>query len=1070
MASDPSSGKLSLAQVLRERTENHVAVIGMSCRLPGANSPEEYWQLLTRGIDTTRVVEPSRWSADAYYDPEPAVAGKTSTKWAGFIDDYDKFDAPMFRVKPPDAIDMDPQARIVLEVVWEALERSRRDPRSLRGTNAGVFLGMMTNDYAALRSPFTSYNVAAGRVSYFLDVHGPCETVDTYCSSSIVSVHRACQALRSGECEIAIAGGVSLLLLPSGFVEMSQIQALSRTPGGCKTFDAHADGYVRGEGCGIVVLRRVQDAQRDGDPILATIRGSAINHDGLSQGFTAPNGVAQRNLLRKAWSVAGIDPANLGYVEAHGTGTALGDPHELEALSEALSQAKSGGRRVPVASVKANIGHLEGAAGVIGMIKIILAIQNGEIPPHVNMREFNPHIHVQDMPLTVSTERRPWPRGAQRVAAVSSFGLGGTIAHLVVEGAPARQEAAVATASPRPSVVTLSANSLVALRNLAGRLATACAESPEQRVADIARSTRRHRAQLPHRVALPATTLDELRQAATTFAASMVPTAPVGIVQDGQARPKVAFLFTGQGSQYPAMARQLYEEQPVFAAAMKRCGEFLKSRFDLPLLDLLYGKDAATGGSALEQTGLAQPAIFAIEWSLVELWRSLGVEPDIVMGHSVGEIAAACVAGVMSLEDGLALIVERGRAMQALPPGGGMLAVSAPEATVREIVAAANVHVDIAAINGPLSTVISGTVEALDAVSAAVAGRAEVERLRVSHAFHSHLMEPMLDGFDALAKRTPFAPAKIPIVSNLTGDVVNRGQHIEANYWRRHAREPVQFWRGIQSLVAFGAEIMLEVGPHPTLTGLAKRFVEGEQTWVASLRRNRGDLAQLADACAGLWVRGATLNWEAMEDAATSARADLPTYPFERRRYWRQDEAVIVTSPTVTAEPQAAPDVGAAPAAPDTLGAKIRKLGSDGGVALLRSELRTMLERDFLGQPLSDVDAVRPLVDIGLDSIVTVEIRNRLQKLLELKLSPLLVFQYPTIPEMADYLVKRVLSEGAPAPAQAAPAHAPATNGVAAPQSEDKVASVVALMRALSEEEISRVADLLERERRTASA
>jgi len=876
-----------------------IAVVGLGCRFPGeASDPESFWRLLRDGVDAITEVPPDRWDVDAYYDPDPDAPGKMYTRHGGFVRDIGRFDAPFFGISPREAAGMDPQQRLLLEVGWEALEHAGMAPERLMGSRTGVFVGISSADYAQLHlrrgdpavdayfGTGNALSVAAGRLSYILGLQGPSLSVDTACSSSLVAVHLACQSLRSGECGLALAGGVNAILSPVATVNFCRARMLA-ADGRCKTFDASADGYVRSEGAGIVVLKRLSDALAAGDTVLAVIRGAAVNQDGRSGGLTVPNGPAQEALIREALSAAGMAPAEVSYVEAHGTGTSLGDPIELKALCAVLGEGRPAERPILVGSVKTNLGHLEAAAGVAALVKVVLSLHHRQIPPHLHFHQLNPHVPAET-PVEVPTTLRPWPEG-RRVAAISSFGFSGTNAHLIVEEAPAAADADLTPAARRPHLLALSAKSEGALRELALRYAERLAAAPDLDLGDVAVAASLGRAHFAHRLAVvtdAAGTASELLQAA----AGGAPAEPVirGEVV-GTEPPEIAFLFTGQGAQYVGMGRRLYETEPVFAAALDRCAELLRRHLDRPLLSVLYPGEGEA--SPLDETAYTQPALVAIEWALVELWRSWGIEPSAVIGHSVGEYAAACVAGVLSLEDALALVAARGRLMQSLPAGGAMAAVLASEAEVASVLARHPTSLSIAAVNGPQSVVVSGADEELRGLLADLEGRGlRTRRLAVSHAFHSAAMDPVLDEIERVAGGITLSAPSLCVISNLTGRPAEEGQLERASYWRRHAREAVRFRDGVQALAEAGHRVFLEVGPRPTLLGMARQCLpEPDALWLPSLRADRDDLSQALDSLGRLYAAGAPVAWRAVHGNTPRRRVALPTYPFQRERHWLED-------------------------------------------------------------------------------------------------------------------------------------------------------------------------------------
>ena len=903
-ALDQMQAKLDASE--RARREP-IAVVGMGCRFPGgANDPDAYWQLLREGRDAVREVPADRWDVNEYFDADPKAVGKTTARWGGFLDQVDQFDPRFFNISPREALTLDPQQRLLLEVTWEALENAGYAPDRLSGSATGVFVGITTSEYAQLMrvgSPEFSdvysatgnaLNAAAGRLSFVLGLRGPCMAIDSACSSSLVAVHQACQSLRAGESRVAIAGGVNVLLVPEPFVLFAK-WGMMAADGRCKTFDASADGFVRGEGCGVVVLKRLSDAVADGDHIHAVLPGSAVNQDGHSSGLTVPNGPAQEEVLRQALANAGLKPSDIDALEAHGTGTPIGDPIELEALSAVYTRTRTAERPLIVGSVKTNLGHVEAASGLAGLIKVILSLQHSEIPKHLHFHSPNPRVSWEHLRFKVPTESMAWPAGARpRLAGVSSFGFSGTNAHVIVGEPPA--PATASTARDRSAhVIPLSARSEAALKALATRYADRLSESPAPAVGDVAFVASVGRAHHAERVAIVARTAGE---AATRLRAFTEGRKDAGVIarRASTAPVRLAFLFTGQGSQHAGMGRRLYETEPVFRAALDRCGGILDGRMDRSLLSVIH-PDAGGGDGSLDRTEFTQPALFAFEYALSELWRSWGIEPAAVLGHSVGEYVAACVAGVFSLEDGLQLIATRAQLMQALPAGGAMASISAEPDRVAAVVERTG-GVSVAALNGPESTVVSGTVEAIDALVAELGKEGvQAKRLTVSHAFHSALLDPMLDAFEATASQVRYAAPRIALISNLTGAVMREAP--TAAYWRRHARQPVRFAEGVKALGELGVTACVEIGPTPTLLGLIRRFTAGQElALIPSLSKGRDDNEQLSAALGSVYTLGAPVDWRRVHEPFTRRRLPLPTYPFERQRYW----ATTASAPSATGD------------------------------------------------------------------------------------------------------------------------------------------------------------------------
>ena len=890
---------LELQQKLERQSQaaGPVAVVGMACRFPGgATTPEAYWELLKQGRDAICEIPPERWDVNAYYDPDPDAPGKIATRWGGFLDQVDQFDPDFFGIAPREAINMDPQQRLVLEVAWEAFERAGVAPDTLEKSRTGVFLGICNSDYFQLNASGdarridaylasgSAASVASGRLSYLLGLQGPSISIDTACSSSLVAVHLACQSLRSGESKIAIAGGVNVILRPEVTMTLSRAHMMA-SDGRCKAFDSRADGFVRAEGCGLVVLKRLADAQADGDRILAVIRASASNQDGRSSGITAPNGPSQEGVIRDALSAAGLKPSDIDYVEAHGTGTALGDPIEIQALAASLGPGRDEENPLLVGSAKTNIGHLESAAGIAGLIKVILALQHRLIPPHLHLRELNPHVDWSSMPVEIPTRLTPWRSRGTRLAGVSSFGFSGTNAHLIIEEAPRSNERlGTAQADASAFLLPLSARSERALRELAKRLAQFLVAHPEEDCSAVSAAMGVGRAHFEHRAAIVAkdrrTCIEALEAAAAGELRS-------GVVR-GAAHdlPEIAFLFTGQGSQYVGMGRALYAAEPVFRHVIDECESALTGTLDRPLKEILFGADR----TQLSQTAYLQPALFALEVAIAALWRSWGVTPSAVLGHSVGEYSAACVAGMFSVGDGARLVSARGRLMQAAHGDGRMIAVEADETTVREVLRGRN-GVGIGAINAPNQTVVSGYAKQVEEVARELSARGcTVHALEVSHAFHSAQMDSMLREFEQHARAVKYDTPQIALVSNVTGESWTDGSYVSdpAAYWTRHVREAVQFRRGMQTLEKLKPSIYVEIGPNPVLLNMGRTCIASEGAeWLPSLRAGMDEREQLLQSAARLYVHGAQVDWRALtQGAARNVQHALPTYPFQRRRFW----------------------------------------------------------------------------------------------------------------------------------------------------------------------------------------
>lgn len=893
-------------KVLKRRPAEHdpIAVVGMACRFPGgANDPAGFWELLREGRDTIDVVPADRWRAEELLQIAPNV----QVRYGGFVDGADQFDPRFFGIAPREALVMDPQQRILLEVAWEALEDAGIAADRLRGTAAGVYIGICNNDYAERIIKLGPANVdayfgigsstssAAGRLSYLFGLQGPSFVLNTACSSSLVAVHEACQSLRSGECEIALAGGVNLIISPLGNVSLSQANMLA-PDGRCKTFDDRADGYVRSDGCGILVLKPLSKARADGDRILAVIRGTAVNQDGRSSGLTVPNGPAQEAVIRAALRDAGILPDEIDYVEAHGTGTSLGDPIEIQALGAVFGESRSASSPLPVGSVKTNIGHTEAAAGVAGLIKVVLAMQHDQIPPHLHFERPNRHVDWGKLAVSVTRSARPWPRTDRpRAAGVSSFGFIGTNAHVVLTDAP--KDEAPPPGIDRPlHVLPISARSDEAFDSLLALHRDRISSAKDADIAAYCHTAGVGRSHFAHRTAIIVSDRDDALNRLNNLIADETDARTHRAARKGNTQPRIAFLFTGQGSQYAGMGRQLYATQPEFRRYIDRCDEIFSAITGVSLISVVYPDGSST---SLNHTAFSQPALFAFECGWAELWRSWGVEPAAVLGHSVGQYAAACAAGVFSLEDGMRLMIERGRLMQGLPRGGAMAAVLAGHEVVSALLDGYAERVWPAAFNSPKQTVISGEREAIDEIIArCTEASVPAQRLEVSHAFHSGLLDPMLDDFEAFAGTVELASPNIDLVCNLTGSFADPAALTRADYWRRHAREPVRFESGVRTLIDAGIEIFVEIGPHPVLSRLGRDCDDRKSAlWLTSIQRGRDEWPTLLNSLAKLYVGGVDIDWAGFDRDYARRRTTLPGYAFQRQRYWIEDTAPAQSDP-----------------------------------------------------------------------------------------------------------------------------------------------------------------------------
>ncbi|MRG97808.1 type I polyketide synthase [Polyangium spumosum] len=981
-----------------------IAIVGMSCRFPaGGADPESFFGALLDGADGVVRIPEERWAV------EDLVANKPELRWGAMLEGVDRFDAGFFEISPREASRLDPQQRLLLEVTWEALERAGQRAESLLGSRTGVFVGMNSADYMLVLRDAKAYDAytltgnmgstAAGRVSYTLGLQGPCLTIDTACSSSLVAVHLACQSLRQGESDLAIAAGVIVMLDAAWGVLMAETQALS-PDGRCRTFDAKANGFVGGEGCGVVVLKRLSDARRDGDPILAVIRGSAVNQDGRSTGLTAPNVLSQQAMLREALANARVAPEDVGYVETHGTGTSLGDPIEFDALKAVLGVPRANGSRCALGAVKTNIGHLGPAAGMAGLIKAVSCMRHGSIPRNLHFETLNPRISIEGTPFVIPTETLPWERGDKpRIAGVSSFGISGTNAHVVLEEAP-RDEVHEGPPAASALLLPLSAKSEQALRDL-GRVYHAWLTRGEGRsveLVDLVSTASLRRSHHAVRLSVVGSSKDEIAAALDAFVRDESPPGLVtGKVLPGA--PRVVFVFPGQGSQWLGMGRRLLGVEGAFRAALEACDVAIQREAGFSVLAEL---EADEERSRFAEIDVVQPLLFAIEVGLAALWRSWGVEPAAVVGHSMGEVGAAYVAGALSLEDAARVICRRSRLLRTVSGKGAMALVELPMAECEALLASRTDRLSVAVSNGPRSTVLAGDPAALDEVLAGLEARGVFcRRVKVDVASHSPQMDPLrAELVTALSGIAP-ARANLPMRSTVTGERLV-GDELVAEYWADNLRKPVLFSRVTQELMREGHTIFIEMSPHPILLpAVEENFgatgVEGAV--VASLRRQADEQRSLLESLGALHVHGYPLDFRRFGGVGGRV-VELPMYPWQKERYWFD---------TLPARRLPAP------------AARVSLQG------LSPVERVATLER-FVQEQISavvhmDVEALdirTPLRSLGLDSLMGLEVRRRLEAGLGVRLSATLSWQFADMRELATHLLEKL-------PAPEADAGAPAT-------------------------------------------
>lgn len=1017
----PTISAEAIQEIIEKIQTEPIAIIGMDCRFPGkANNPQAYWDLLRDGIEAIADIPTDRWNTASYYDPDPNIPGKMYTNKGGFLDQVDKFDPQFFSIPRLEAVNMDPQQRFLLEVSYSALEDAGQSIENLKGSKTGVFVGICFNDYAkhsvnsgipeqidAYTSLGNAKSIAAGRLSYVFGFQGPNISLDTSCSSSLLAIHLACQSLRNRESDLALAGGVNLMLSPEVTIGFCKLKALSAN-GHCKTFDATADGYVRGEGCGIVVLKRLSDAIADGDRIHALIRGSAVNHDGKSNGLTAPNGLAQTAVISQALKNAKVEPTQIRYIETHGTGTTLGDPIEVLALGRVFSKGRTKENPLFIGSVKTNFGHLEGAAGIASLMKVVLSLQHKTIPPHLNYKNPNPYIPWDKLPIAVPTELIPWESNGQpRLAGVSSFGMSGTNVHIVLSEAP---DCSFSNHSRPWQLLVISAKTSSALDRATVNLAEYLLQNPDIEIADVAYTLQVGRQAFKHRRMLVCTNKDD----AVSVLQTLDPKRTFSYYQKSKERP-IVFMFSGQGTQYVNMGWELYQTEPVFRFQIDHCSKVLQPILGFDLREVLYPDPPTKKASEqLQQTAITQPALFVFEYALAHLWMEWGVYPQAMVGHSIGEYVAACLAGVFSLEDALLLVAARGHLMQQMLPGA-MLAVALPEYQVQSLIEdwikLNEEPLSLAAINSPFQCVISGNIKTIEAFQNQLLAKGITCRhLVTSHAFHSFMTEPLLGSFLEQVKKVSLKTPQIPFLSNVTGSWITPDEAVDPNYWVKHLRYPVRFADNVEHLLKHPESILLEVGSGQVLTKLAKQQIETVDMLILSSlpdsqtskqivsHGNKVDqsLKFILTTLGQLWLAGVQVNWSRFYTNEQRHYLSLPTYPFDHQHYW-------IDIPKINHKQQEIIEVKAL--SQQIILLQSRPADLQNTYVAPRNDLEhhliEILEENLGITPIGIDDN---FFELGGDSLLAIELGFRLSKTFQVRLNQSQLIETPTIAMLASMI------------------------------------------------------------------